>query len=179
MTNKIAVTRELRIAVAAEYKKFAADVESSEKAKFLAENAVSTRLPVVSDILGEDGRPLPIGAVTVRKAMKSTPKPYIDDEEQAITFAAAEFGGAVSEVHITAQARASVLAAAEKAIKDGEPLPPGVALPEVSPRSPSVAWTPEKGVDAGALLSDMAARGALDVTGILSLEARPEPGEAA
>ncbi|KQU33538.1 hypothetical protein [Rhodococcus sp. Leaf233] len=179
MTEKIAVTRELRIAVAAEYRKFGADVESAEKAKFLAENAVGTRLPVVSDVIGEDGRPVTIGAVTVKKAVKATAKPFIEDEEQAIAFAAAVFGGAVSEVRITAQARASVIAAAEKAIKDGEPLPPGVVLPEVSPRSPSVAWTPERGVDAGALLSDMAARGALDVTGILALEVRPEPGEAA
>jgi hypothetical protein len=161
------VTSQLRIAVAAEYKKLADRVERQEKAAFLAGNPPGTRQMVVDD----EGTV--IGAVAVRKPPAAGARYVIADEDLAMAWAAHEFGSSVIETltRLTQQGRTSVLEAAKSAFARGEDLPQGVVRIPGPVSSPSVAWTPEKGVDAGALISAMARRGAIDAGSILAVEA--------
>lgn len=161
----IPVTPQLRIAVAAEYKKRATDVETTEKAAFLKSNPAGTRLIVVDD----EGTTL--GAVAIAKGSKGSAT-YTIDEELALPWALHEFGEGVVETitRLTSQGRLSVIQAAKDAHAKGEELPPGVTRGEPTAGNPSVSWTSNKEVDAGALIASMAQRGVLPLGEILAVE---------
>ena len=165
------VTRELRIAVAAEYKKLAAEKERAEKAVFLLENKVGDRRTVY------DGDVL-VGSVSIPKPSVPKPEARIVDESVVIPWVLEHFGPGVVEevpasVRLSEQGRKSALAAAES----GDDVP-GVDVVTPAPRVPYAKWVPERGVDAGAVLAGMAARGVFDVASVLAVEPA-KPGEPA
>lgn len=166
------VSRQLKIAVAAEYRKLASEIENSEKALFLTENEVGDRKAVFDDLGNK------IGAVAVTAGTRGGIDFKVTDEAAALPWAVDEFGASALEeiVRLSPTGRTDVLAAAEKAHARGDDLPPGVELIERAPGSPSVSWTSAKKSDhsyvapARELLVGMAARGVLNVSGVLTIE---------
>lgn len=175
--SEIEITRALRIAVAAEYRKLADRIERDEKALFVADNPIGTKQIVVSDLMDETGRQIRIGAVQIKEP--TTREPRFDiDESVAIPWVQETWNSAADVVEevpamlrLRPQYRLSLIVAAKTALTEGRDLPPGVTVMPSTPSNPVVSWTPAKGVDAGAMLTAMAKRKAIDVPAILALEA--------
>lgn len=166
------ITPELRVAVAAEYARRVSQVERREKDEIRDEFPIGTRLPVVSDAIGEDGRPVTIGTVSVKRP-PGDGKPRIElDEAVVLPWAVEQFGeDAVEEiVRLRPQYRDSVIAAAKTALANGQPLPPGVTVTKPVPGAPVVEWRRADGIDAAKELAAMARRGVLNINEVLELE---------
>lgn len=157
------VTPELRIAVAAEYKKIAAAAESREKATFVAANPIGIKTPL------RDHNNELIGSVQIPESTTRKPSPRIEDESVVMAWAVEQFGPDVVEeipatVRLTEQGKKSVLAAAES----GDEVP-GVVMVEPAPSAPYAKWVPKAG--AAEKLVDLVAREGLDVAAVLKLPA--------
>ncbi|WP_237076767.1 hypothetical protein [Mycobacteroides abscessus] len=166
------MNRQTRIAVAAEFRKLADEIERDEKAEFLAENHPGTRLAVLSDQQGDDGQDLLIGWVSIDKPTAAHDVLSIDDETAAIDWVLEEFGDPLLATQkLSDQGRSTVLAAAQAAVNSHRPLPPGVSSRPVAAGRPVVKWKAES--NARELLVDMRSRGVLDIPAALGLALEP------
>lgn len=162
------MNRQMRIALAAEFRKLADKIEREEKSKFLVENDPGTRIPVLSDIEVE-GKKRRIGYVLISDPEGPRDMPVITDEAAAIAWALREFNDPLLAEHkLTEQGRKTVIATAVAALAGGTPLPPGVTVQHVPGGNPTVSWRGED--DALALLEDMQSRGLFTLATALRLK---------
>ncbi|OHT86937.1 hypothetical protein [Mycobacteroides saopaulense] len=162
------MNRQMRIAVAAEFRRLADKIEREEKSKFLLENDPGTRIPVMSDV-EVDGKKRRIGYVLISDPEGPRDMPVITDEAAAIGWALGEFNDPMLAEHkLTEQGRKTVFAAAAAALADGNPLPPGVAVQRVPGRNPVVSWNGDE--DALSLLEDMQSRGLFSLSSALRMK---------
>lgn len=164
------MNRQTRIAIAAEFRKLAEKIEKDEKVKFLVDNDPGTRIPVMSDVIGEDGKKRRIGYVVISDPAPAQTSVVIDDEAAAIAWALAEFNDPLlAESKLTEQGRKTVLAAGSAALDNNRPLPPGVTTKPGSSKTPTVSWLGAD--DARELLEDMQSRGVFSLADALRLRA--------
>ncbi|AWG55583.1 hypothetical protein [Mycobacteroides abscessus] len=165
------MNRQMRIAVAAEFRKLADKIEREEKSKFLLENDPGTRIPVMSDV-EVDGKKRRIGYVLISDPEGPRDMPVITDEAAAIAWALEEFNDPMlAERKLTEQGRRTVLASADSALAAGAPLPPGVEVQHVPGGNPTVSWRGED--DARELLEDMQSRGLFTLSTALRMKELP------
>ncbi|QSM03882.1 HNH endonuclease [Mycobacterium phage prophiGD91-2] len=165
------MNRQMRIAVAAEFRKLADRIEREEKSKFLLENDPGTRIPVMSDV-EVDGKKRRIGYVLISDPEGPRDMPVITDEAAAIAWALKEFNDPMLAEHkLTEQGRKTVLASASAALTAGAPLPPGVEVQHVPGGNPTVSWRGE--YDARELLEDMQSRGLFSLSSALRMKELP------
>lgn len=165
------MNRQMRIAVAAEFRKLADKIEREEKSKFLLENDPGTRIPVMSDV-EVDGKKRRIGYVLISDPEGPRDMPVITHEAAAIAWALREFNDPMLAEHkLTEQGRKTVLASASAALTAGTTLPPGVGVQRVPGRSPVVSWNGED--DARELLEDMQSRGLFSLSSALRMKELP------
>ncbi|WP_016895769.1 hypothetical protein [Mycobacteroides abscessus] len=165
------MNRQMRIAVAAEFRKLADKIEREEKSKFLLENDPGTRIPVMSDV-EVDGKKRRIGYVLISDPEGPRAMPVITDEAAAIAWALEEFNDSMlAEYKLTEQGRKTVLTSASAALVSGAPLPPGVEVQHVPGGNPTVSWRGED--DARELLEDMQSRGLFSLSTALRLKELP------
>lgn len=165
------MNRQMRIAVAAEFRKLADKIEREEKSKFLLENDPGTRIPVMSDV-EVDGKKLRIGYVLISDPEGPRDMPVITDEAAAIAWALEEFNDPMLAEHrLTEQGRKTVLATASAALAAGTPLPAGVEVQRIPGGNPTVSWRGED--DARELLEDMQSRGLFTLSTALRLKELP------
>ncbi|CPZ25742.1 Uncharacterised protein [Mycobacteroides abscessus] len=138
------MNRQMRIAVAAEFRKLADKIEREEKSKFLLENDPGTRIPVMSDV-EVDGKKRRIGYVLISDPEGPRDMPVITDEAAAIAWALEEFNDPMlAERKLTEQGRRTVLASADSALAAGAPPRRGLKCstsPEGTRQSPGAAKT--------------------------------------
>ncbi|AWG51613.1 hypothetical protein DDT48_20985 [Mycobacteroides abscessus] len=165
------MNRQMRIAVAAEFRKLADKIEREEKSKFLLENDPGTRIPVMSDV-EVDGKKRRIGYVLISDPEGPRDMPVITDEAAAIAWALEEFNDPMLAEHkLTEQGRKTVLTSASAALTSGAPLPPGVEVQHVPGGNPTVSWRGED--DARELLEDMQSRGLFTLSAALRMKELP------
>lgn len=165
------MNRQMRIAVAAEFRKLADKIEREEKSKFLLENDPGTRIPVMSDV-EVDGKKRRIGYVLISDPEGPRDMPVITDEAAAIAWALEEFNDPMLAEHkLTEQGRKTVFATASAALASGAPLPPGVEVQHVPGGNPTVSWRGED--DARELLEDMQSRGLFSLSSALRMKELP------
>ncbi|WP_195167626.1 hypothetical protein [Mycobacteroides abscessus] len=165
------MNRQMRIAVAAEFRKLADKIEREEKSKFLLENDPGTRIPVMSDVEVE-GKKRRIGYVLISDPEGPRDMPVISDEAAAITWALEEFNDPMLAEHkLTEQGRKTVLASAASAWASGAQLPPGVEVQHIPGGNPTVSWRGED--DARELLEDMQSRGLFSLSSALRMKELP------
>lgn len=165
------MNRQMRIAVAAEFRKLADKIEREEKSMFLLENDPGTRIPVMSDV-EVDGKKRRIGYVLISDPEGPRDMPVIIDEAAAIAWALEEFNDPMLAEHkLSEQGRKTVLASASAALAAGAQLPPGVEVQHVPGGNPTVSWRGED--DARELLEDMQSRGLFSLSSVLRMKELP------
>lgn len=165
--------RALRIAVAAEYKKLAADIERGEKDDLVGSWPAGTRFVVESDRF-ENGQPVRLGTVQVKEGTPSGVAWDIAHEPSVIEWMLTEWGADCVEQKLRTQYRTSATEMAKKAWANSGIVLPGIVRRITPGSEPTVAWTSNKNVDVRAELAAMVTRRVIDLPEYLALEGTTE-----